>query len=212
MLEDLVRDIEAKGGRAVAVGCDVASQADIDKVVTTAVERFGRIDILANIAQGGITDTAPLDAITAEEAMSAFVTGPLQSLRFMQQCLPHMRQRGYGRIINTASHAALVGEPGRAPYEMAKGAIMALTRVASREWGRYGITVNTFLPVVRTPAFDADEHGRAGAAIVEQQSPVGRFGTPYEDCAPVVAFLASEAAGYINGQAVGVDGGLTLIA
>ena len=65
---------------------------------------------------------------------------------------------------------------------------------------------------LRTPAFDADEHGRAGAAIVEQQSPVGRCGTPYEDCAPVVGFLASEAAGYINGQAVGVDGGLTLIA
>lgn len=90
-------------------------------------------------------------------------------------------------------------------------------RIASQEWGRYGVVANAILPTVKTPAFENNELGRAGARFIEEHSPVGRFGTPYfgtpyEDCSPMLAFLSSEAAGYINGQVIGIAGGLTLFA
>lgn len=211
-IQEMADRIVAAGGRAVAVECDVAQESAIDAVVETAIVSFGQIDVLANIAQGGLGDHTYLEGTDPDAALHAFTTGPLQYMLFMQKCLPHMKERRYGRIINTASHSALTGVPGFAPYEMAKGAVMALTRTASQEWGRYGITTNTLLPVVRTPAFDMTEQGRAAAKRLEELIPVGRFGTPYEDCSPLVAFLASEAAGYVNGQAIGADGGRFLIA
>ncbi len=211
-LKEITEELESAGFQAVPVVCDVAQEAEIDEVVDTAIREFGRIDILANIAQGGIADMAYLAEPSASQLLDAYTTGPLQSMLFMQKCLPHMKERGYGRIINTASHLVLRGDPGFAAYEMAKGAIMALTRTASQEWGRLGIVTNTFLPVIRTPAYDLGEQLKAAAEMIEASNPTGRFGTAYEDCAPVVAFLASEGAGYLNGQAIGVDGGLTLIA
>ncbi|GGH47160.1 SDR family NAD(P)-dependent oxidoreductase [Microbacterium album] len=211
-VEAVAETITEAGGTAVAVTCDVAKEVDIDKVVQTAVENYGQIDIMANIAQGAMGDMAYLDETTIDQATTNFVTGPLQSMLFMQKCLPHMKERGYGRIINTASHSAVMGAPGFAPYEMAKGAIMALTRNASQEWAKYGIVANTFMPVVRTPAYDLSEQGRAAAESMAANNPTGRFGTPYEDLTPVLVFLASEGAGYVNGQLIGVDGGGFLIA
>ena len=210
-LEALVRDVEAKGGKAVAVTCDVAREADIDRSVETALERFGRIDILANIAQGGTDDLTDLLAATPERVLYAFTTGPLQSLLFMQKCFPHMKSRSYGRIINTSSGALMSGAPGLAAYEMAKGAIMALSRNASQEWGQFGIVTNTFLPLIRTEHFLESRFGAYEDHLVAQ-NPCRRIGDPYTDCAPVLAFLASEAAGYVNGQAIAIDGGYRLIA
>ncbi|MET0145888.1 MAG: SDR family oxidoreductase, partial [Ilumatobacteraceae bacterium] len=204
--------ITAAGGSSTVVPCDVSKEQDIDDVVTAAISTYGRIDILANIAQGSMGDHSYLETTSAELAFANFATGPVQSMLFMQKCLPHMKERGYGRIINTASHSALVGAAGFAPYEMAKGAVMALTRNASQEWAKFGIVTNTFLPVVRTPAFDMTAQGRAAAVSQAESNPTGRFGTPYEDCSPVLVFLASEGAGYVNGQAIGVDGGRFLIA
>jgi NAD(P)-dependent dehydrogenase (short-subunit alcohol dehydrogenase family) len=211
-LEELVTVIEADGHPVVGVRCDIAIVGDIDRVVATAVDRFGRIDILANIAQGGLEEHTRLEDATIETATNAFVTGPLQSMLFMQKCLPYMREQGYGRIINTASHAALLGFPGFASYEMAKGAIMALTRTASQEWGHYGIVTNTILPGARTPAYELSEEAMEALEEYEAKNPLGRVGLPYEDCAPLYLFLASEGACYVNGQAIGVDGGVNLIA
>lgn len=211
-LEELAGEIESKGGAAVPVACDVAKEDDINNVVGTAAREFGRIDILANIAQGALDDHAYLIDVTRERALKAYVTGPLQSLLFMQKCFPYMKERGYGRIINTGSASALEGTPGFAAYELAKGAVMALTRSASQEWARFGIVTNTILPVIRTEAFELSEQGKAAAKMLEDTIPVGRFGSSYEDCSPVVAFLASEAAGYLNGQAIAIDGGKLLIA
>nr|WP_162938436.1 SDR family oxidoreductase [Mycobacterium kyogaense] len=211
-LAKVEEELASAGGSVVTIVCDVAHEDQIDEVVHTALREFGHIDILANIAQGAMGDMVFLDATSTSQALESYVTGPLQSMLFMQKCLPHMKAQNYGRIINTASHSALRGEPGFAAYVMAKGAVMALTRSASQEWGRYGIVTNTFLPVIRTPAYDLTEQGRAAAKMVEAQNPSGRFGTAYEDCSPVIAFLASEGAGYLNGQAIGIDGGQTLIA
>lgn len=123
-----------------------------------------------------------------------------------------MKARRYRRIVNVSSQSHIVGEPGFAPYEMAKGAISALTRNASQEWGQYGIVTNTFLPAIKTPAYDMSEQGRAAAERLSREIPVRYFGAPYEDCAPLLVFLASEEAAYINGQSIAVDGGRYLIA
>jgi 3-oxoacyl-[acyl-carrier protein] reductase len=211
-LDEIVAIIEADGHPVVGVPCDIAIEGDIDKVVATTVDRFGQIDILANIAQGGLDEHTRLEDATIETATTAFATGPLQSMLFMQKCMPYMREQGYGRIINTASHAALLGFPGFASYEMAKGAIMALTRTASQEWGQYGIVTNTVLPGARTPAYELSEEAMAALREYEAKNPVGRVGLPYDDCAPPYVFLASEGARYVNGQAIGVDGGVNLIA
>jgi len=200
-----------EGMRLVTVTCDVADEAQIDRVVRTTLDRFGHVDILANIAQGGLADHCHLEQTSVQAAMKSFIGGPLQSMLFMQKCLPAMRDRHYGRIINVASHSALMGSPGFAPYELAKGAIQALTRNASQEWGPFGITTNCILPVVRTPAYDLTEQGRQAAAALEGSIPVRRFGTP-SDCGAAFAFLASEDAGYVNGQMIGIDGGFRLIA
>jgi 3-oxoacyl-[acyl-carrier protein] reductase len=211
-LDGLVREVESKGGTALAIACDVSNDDDIKNVVSAAVRRFGKIDILANIAQGAMRDGSSLIDATAERALEAFTTGPLQSMRFMQECFPYMKERRYGRIINTGSHAALVGAPGYAAYELAKGAVMALTRSASQEWAEYGIVTNTIIPVIQSAPGDSSPRAMRIQELKLQGHPMGRIGTPYEDAAPVVAFLASEGAGYLNGQVVAIDGGRHLIA
>ena len=209
-LTEIAQAVETKGGQAIALACDIAREEDIDSVVRSAVQRFGRIDVLANIAQGGLYELADIMATTPERALYSFTTGPLQSLLFMQKCFPIMKRQGYGRIINTASPAALTGFPGTTAYAMAKGAIMALTRNASQEWGQFGIVTNTFLPWVRTDTFDQSPIAR-NLEQMEAASPLRRMGTAYEDCTPILAFLASEEARYINGQVIAVDGGRRLI-
>ncbi|WP_147305947.1 SDR family NAD(P)-dependent oxidoreductase [Subtercola boreus] len=211
-VQEIAAEIVDAGGRAIAVGADLAVESDISAVVDAAIATYGQVDILANIGQGGMDRHTFLEDTTVENALFTFTTGPLQAMLFMQKCLPHMKAKHYGRIINVASHSAILGLPGFAPYEIAKGGVQALTRNASQEWGKYGIVTNLFLPGIKTPAFDLTEQGREQAVLLATQIPVGRFGLPYEDCTPLVLFLASEGAGYVNGQSIGVDGGKTMIA
>jgi 3-oxoacyl-[acyl-carrier protein] reductase len=212
-LAKVVREVESKGGRAVAVGCDVAQEEDIRNAVRTAVDTFGKIDILANVAQGGIdVDHAkPLIDISRESSLNFYRTGPLQYLLFMQECFPYMKAQRYGRIINTGSHAAL-GTRGDAAYAMAKGAVMALTRSASQEWGEFGIVTNTIMPMIQTDAWDINSTSRDAVERLPRVIPLRRIGTPYEDLSPIAAFLASEGAGFLNGQVVMIDGGARIIA
>jgi len=205
-LDALSEEIRAKGGQALPVACDLASVEDIDNVVDSAVREFGRIDALANIGQGALDQQRSLTEVTYENALEFYQTGPIAALRFMQKCLPHMQKLGRGNIINCASHTALIGMPGFASYAMAKESVRALTRSAAMEWGQYGIVTNCFLPVVATEVSDSDEFVRATSEAIAKQVPLGYIGKP-EDCAPVIAFLASDGAKYINGQFIGVDGG-----
>jgi NAD(P)-dependent dehydrogenase (short-subunit alcohol dehydrogenase family) len=210
LLEELVDEITSKGGTAVAVACDVMVEEEISNVVETAADRFGRIDILGNFAQAfypyRASDHANLMATTRESAVNQFVGGPVQYLLFMQKCFPYMKEQGYGRIINTSSGAWLLGAPDYVGYGMAKAAVDALTRHASQDWGQYGIVTNTIYPVVRN-ADHEKEHPEMAAAL-PQRIPVRRHGTAYDDLSPVIAFLASDNAGYLNGQTIGINGGL----
>jgi NAD(P)-dependent dehydrogenase (short-subunit alcohol dehydrogenase family) len=213
-LRELVAQVGSKGGKAFAVACDVAKEEDIERVVSTAAERFGRIDILANIAQGGIDEDHNVGvADTKPQLLLDFIkTGPLQYLLFMQKCFPYMKEQQYGRIINTGSHATVLGAQGDLAYVMAKGAVMALTRSASQEWGQFGIVTNTIMPIILTEAWEYHEPSRKSKEFLPGMIPVRRLGTPYEDLSPIVTFLASEGAGYLNGQVIMIDGGWRLIA
>ena len=211
-LEALVQDIAGKGGKAIAIECDLFKEEDIDRVVQTTISEFGKVDILANIGQGSMDKHTYLQDVTVPNAIEVYMGGPIQSLLFMQKCFPYMKERNYGRIINCGSQSALSGLPGFGAYEMAKAAIQALTRNASQEWAKFGITSNVFLPAHWSDAFKLSPQGIEAGNSAAERSPMGRLGTPYEDVSPMVAFLASEAAGYINGQCLAIDGGVQLIA
>lgn len=211
-LDALVKDITDKGGRAIAVTCDLFKEEDIENVVQTTISQFGQVDILANIGQGALDQQAYVNEVTRQNAFDAYIGGPLQTVFFMQKCFPYMKERNYGRIINCGSQSALMGLPGFASYQMAKAAIQALTRTASQEWAQYGITTNVVLPAHWSDAFANSPQGIAAGNAAAETSPMKRLGTPYEDVSPMIAFLASEAAGYINGQSIAIDGGCRLIA
>ncbi|GAA0332951.1 3-oxoacyl-[acyl-carrier-protein] reductase [Sphingomonas oligophenolica] len=211
-LEALVKDIKAKGGKAIAVRCDVYKEDEIDNVVQAAITEFGKIDVLANIGQGALDQQTYLVDTTKQHAFDSYIGGPLQSLLFMQKCFPYMKERNYGRIVNCGSQSALMGLPGFAAYQMAKAAVQALTRTASQEWAKYGITTNVILPAHWSDAFALSPQGIEAGNAAAAASPMGRLGQPYEDVSPMIAFLASEGAGYINGQSIAIDGGVRLIA
>jgi 3-oxoacyl-[acyl-carrier protein] reductase len=206
-LEALSGEIAGGGGRAIPVQCDVGDAEDIKRVVETAIREFGRVDILANIAQGEMHDHVYLPELTPERVVAAINTGPIQSLLFMQACLPHMRKQNYGRIINTGSHVGDGLHPGFSALSIAKAAMVPLTRMAAKEWGQYGITTNLFMPLMLNEASGMTEQGRKAFESLAATNPMGRIGSPYEDCTPLLVFLASEGADYINGQTIGVDGG-----
>ena len=211
-LEKLAKEAEGMDGKIVPMTCDVSKEEDLDKVVKKTVSEFGKVDILACIAQGGLENHTFLLDTTTELAIESYITGPVYTMLLIQKCLPYMKEQHYGRIITCASAAAVTGVPGYSSYAMAKGAIMALTRFASKELGPHGITINCFLPVIKTEAFDLTPQGREAAELITAVNPLGYFGDAYEDCSPIIAFMASEDSKYLNGQFIGIDGGITVLA
>lgn len=117
----------------------------------------------------------------------------------MQAAYPHLKASGEGRVINFGSMAGVMGLAGYGPYNMAKEAVRALTRTASREWAADGITVNNVLPLAQTWGADTD--------VPPPTNPLGRFGTPDDDIAPVVLFLASRDARFLTGYSLTPDSG-----
>lgn len=126
--------------------------------------------------------------------------GPIAYLRTMQACYPFLKASGHGRVINFASLAGVTGLSPYGPYNMAKEAVRALTRTAAREWGKDNITVNNVMPV-------ADTWGAAAANLPPPENALARYGSPEEDIAPVVMFLASEDARFLTGYSLTPDGG-----
>lgn len=128
--------------------------------------------------------------------------GPIAHLRMMQACYPHLKASGEGRVVNFASLAGVIGLLPYGPYSMAKEAVRALTRTAAREWGADKITVNNILPV-------ADTWGTAYTPPPPTNA-LGRYGSPEEDVAPVVLFLASKDAQFITGYSLTPDDGMII--
>lgn len=196
----VVKDIVDAGGTAVAVVCDVSETGKIADAVDQVFGAFGRIDILVNNAFDGSAVLSSVIDLSTEQLQRNFDTGPVAYLRFMQACYPHLKASGGGRIINFGSMAGTIGLAGYAPYNMAKEAVRALTRTAAREWGVDKITVNNVLPV-------ADTWGAAAKDLPAPTNALDRFGSPEDDIAPVVLFLASKDSQFITGYSLTPDGG-----
>lgn len=194
----VVADIETAGGTALGVVCDIADPDQITAAVDKVAAAFGGIDILVNNAFDPSAVMSSVIDLPVAQLQRNFAMGPIAYLRMMQACHPHLKASGGGRIINFASMAGVLGMVGYAPYDMAKEAVRALTRVAAREWGADGITVNNLLPI-------ADTWGAGDAP--PPPNALARYGSPEEDIAPVVLFLASKDAQYLTGYSLTPDGG-----
>jgi NAD(P)-dependent dehydrogenase (short-subunit alcohol dehydrogenase family) len=200
-------EIEARGGEAVAVTCDVSVRAEVDAAVATVVERWNALDIVVNNACAAVTEV-PLEKVTDAHMDLAWRTGVLASLYFMQAGFPHLK-RDRGAVVNVGSIAGISGMIGCAAYGPAKEAIRSLTKVAAREWGQYGIRVNAICPNADSPArqqWRLENPDIAASAEIENL-PLGRVGDCVDDIGPAVAFLCSSAAQYITGHTLMVDGG-----
>ncbi|WP_138470317.1 SDR family NAD(P)-dependent oxidoreductase [Poseidonocella sp. HB161398] len=198
-VEEVVAEIEAAGGIALAVPADISDPDQITAAVAKVAETYGGLDILVNNAFDPSVAFASVLDLPAEQLQRNLEMGPIAYLRCMQAAYPHLKQSSQPRVINFGSMAGVIGLAGMAPYNMAKEAVRALTRTAAREWAADQITVNNLLPVAETWDPEAD--------IPPATNPLGRYGSPEEDIAPVVLFLASKDAQYLTGYTMTPDGG-----
>lgn len=199
----VVADIQAAGGEALGVVCDVSDADQVAAAVSKVIAAYGRIDILVNNAFDPSVVTSSVADLPVAQLQRNFEMGPIAYLRTMQACYPHLKASGDGRVINLGSLAGVIGMVGYAPYNMAKEAVRALTRSAAREWGADRITVNNVLPI-------ADTWGAAASNAPPPANALGRYGSADEDVAPVLLFLASKDAQFLTGYSLTPDGGMII--
>ncbi|OHV32252.1 MULTISPECIES: SDR family NAD(P)-dependent oxidoreductase [Pseudofrankia] len=206
-LDTVVKELVDLGARAraLAVTGDVGVRADADRMAAATVAEFGALDILVNNAQSSVQ--VRLEQTTDADVELAWRSGALGTLYCMQACLPHLKERG-GSIVNFGSSTGVRGDTTFGSYAMAKEAIRGLSRVAAREWGRYGIRVNVICPTATSPA--AEEYREANPerfAMVMREIPLGRFGDPETDIGRAVAALVSDDMSYLTGATLMLGGG-----
>jgi 3-oxoacyl-[acyl-carrier protein] reductase len=204
--DEVVREIREGGGEAVAVAGDVADPGDVERLFERAQAAFERVDILVNNA--GITRDNLLLRLSPEDWQAVLQTNLTGAFLCTRAVLRGMIRQRYGRILNMSSVVGQMGNPGQANYAAAKAGLVGFTRATAREVASRGITVNALAPgYIATDMWEpVPEAARARA---RELIPLGREGT-VEDVAEAVAFLVSDAAAYITGQVLNVDGGLVM--
>jgi 2-hydroxycyclohexanecarboxyl-CoA dehydrogenase len=203
--------VEADGGRALGLALDVTDTASVTAAVERAVDELGSIDVLVNNA--GWDAMIPF-LETDEQFWDRVIEINFKGcMRLTHTVLPGMVERGFGRVVNIGSDAGRVGSSLESVYSGAKGGVIAFTKTIAREVARSGVTANTVCPgPTRTPMLEGmtKEGGGRLVEALTRAVPMRRLGEP-EDVAAAVAFLASDAAGYITGQTLSVSGGLTMV-
>ena len=205
--EETVEEIRALGRHAIAIRCDVTDRAQVDSAVARTVAELGSVDILVNNA-GTLDHAAQFHDQSPElweRDLRVNLTG---AFNCAQAVWPHLRERGWGRIVNMSSVAGTLGGFGQASYSTTKAGLLGLTRTLAMEGARHGITCNAIVPgVIRTEAF-----GMANAAMNERivaRTALKRPGRP-DEIANAIAFLCSDLASYITGIELNVSGGVEL--
>jgi NAD(P)-dependent dehydrogenase (short-subunit alcohol dehydrogenase family) len=204
-VEKTAAEIEGRGRRTVRIASDVTDRASLEAALAATVKGLGRVDILVNCA-GRTKKQATLDVPEADwnAILETNLTGTLRACQVFGR---HMLERGYGRIVNIASLSSFVALFEVAAYGASKAAVAALTKSLAIEWGPRGVNVNAIAPgVFRTPLNQALLDGSPRGQEFLVRTPMKRFGK-VEELAGAAVFLASEAASFVNGEVLVVDGG-----
>jgi NAD(P)-dependent dehydrogenase (short-subunit alcohol dehydrogenase family) len=205
LVEAAVREVKDRGRRSLVTTADVTLTSSIDELARRVVEQLGKVDILVNAA--GITVRRPTIEVSDKEWNEILDTNLNGILRACRAFGPHMIERRYGRVINIGSLTSLVALQEVAAYGASKAAVAALTKSLAVEWAPYGVCVNAILPGVFRTALnegllDGTERGRE----LLMRTPMRRFGQP-DELAGAAVFLASDAASFVTGHLLAVDGG-----
>jgi 3-oxoacyl-[acyl-carrier protein] reductase len=206
--EKVVSDITQGGGKAVAIGGSVSSEAEIEKLFKETTRIFGKVDILVNNA--GIYSSAPLEQVTVEDYKRQYDTNVLGLLLATKAALPHFRADG-GSVVNISSIVSTLAPPAVSVYSSTKGAVDTITKSLAKELGPRKIRVNAVNPgfVITEGTKSAGIAGSDFETQAVAQTPLGRAGQP-EDIAPPVSFLASDDARWITGETIFVSGGFAI--
>jgi NAD(P)-dependent dehydrogenase (short-subunit alcohol dehydrogenase family) len=207
--QETARMVEEAGGRALAVRCDVSRAEDVKAALDKAVEAFGRLDCAFNNA--GVEQPITATADLTEEEWDRIVSINLRGVFLcMKHEIPLMLRQGGGAIVNTSSGAGVKGFAGQAAYCAAKHGIVGLSKAAALDYAKSNIRINAVCPgIIETPMMDRFSGGTPeGRARVIAQEPIGRMGKP-EEIAAAVIWLCSDAAAFVVGHAMVIDGGQT---
>ena len=208
ILED--GEVAASGGVAKAWACDVTDEAGVQRVFDEIVAEFGGVDVLVNNA--GLTRDNLIFRMDVNDWHTVLTVNLTSAYYCSRAAQGHMVKAKHGRIVNLSSQSAL-GNAGQANYAAAKAGIQGLTATLAQELGRFGITVNAVAPGYIATSMTAATAQRVGSSFEEHQKtasariPLGRVGSP-DEVASVISFLASDAASYVTGQTLYVNGGM----
>jgi len=210
-VHDAVEELAAQGHKALAIRCDVSDDAQVEAMVAQTVATLGRLDVAYNNAgvQNVLAETADTTRKDYDRVMGINLRGVWSCMKFELQ---QMRKQGSGTIVNCSSLGGLVGGAERGIYHAAKHGIIGFTKSAALEYAARGIRINAVCPgLIWTPMADQMVAAGQGEALkaMEKSIPMGRVGRP-EEIADAVLWLCSDAASYVTGQSISVDGGLVM--
>lgn len=204
--ETLTKSIISEGGKAVAVQADVSDEASVDAMVTSALEAFGKVDILFNSAGGGSTKDGPVTELELDEFWRTIRVDLFGTLLTCRRTIPAMLESGGGSIINISSLRAVIGTQGADAYTASKGGVLAMSRAMAMQWAEHNIRVNVVAPGVvlteRVAAFIKPDNPIYQKSLLGPSEP--------DDVANLALYLASDEARKVTGTVMRVDGGASI--